>query len=158
MENYFSYLSTKTYVVGTQKNHLGYSKEPSQWDGSFEHPKHMSNLMGKNNYNFMLKKILILSLYFLHFRWMQVLWHMPKHSCPRRRLANTQLIGLSPWKMSSGAFWLVCFYQGWFFKPMEISIKLHAINSGWSIVYIEGPQILIFKIYCISFSEDLILS
>ena len=24
-----------------------YSKEPSQWDGSFEHPKHMFKLMGK---------------------------------------------------------------------------------------------------------------
>ena len=24
----------------------GYSKEPSQWDGSFEHPKHMFKLMG----------------------------------------------------------------------------------------------------------------
>ena len=24
----------------------GYSKEPSQWDGSFENPKHMSKLMG----------------------------------------------------------------------------------------------------------------
>ena len=26
----------------------GYSKEPSQWDGSFEHPKHMFKLMGKD--------------------------------------------------------------------------------------------------------------
>ena len=25
----------------------GYSKEPSQGDGSFEHPKHMFELMGK---------------------------------------------------------------------------------------------------------------
>ena len=25
----------------------GYSKEPSQWDGSFEHPKHMLRCMGK---------------------------------------------------------------------------------------------------------------
>ena len=25
----------------------GYSKEPSQWDGPFEHPKHMFKLMGK---------------------------------------------------------------------------------------------------------------
>ena len=25
----------------------GYSKEPSQWDGSFEHPKHMFKLSGK---------------------------------------------------------------------------------------------------------------
>ena len=27
----------------------GYSKEPSQWDGSFEHPKHMIKLMGKKH-------------------------------------------------------------------------------------------------------------
>ena len=26
----------------------GYSKEPSQWDGSFEHPKHIIKLMGKD--------------------------------------------------------------------------------------------------------------
>ena len=25
----------------------GYSKEPSQWDSSFEHPKHMFKFMGK---------------------------------------------------------------------------------------------------------------
>ena len=25
----------------------GYSKEPSRWDGSFKHPKHMFKLMGK---------------------------------------------------------------------------------------------------------------
>ena len=25
----------------------GFSKEPSQWDGSFEHPKHMLTIMGK---------------------------------------------------------------------------------------------------------------
>ena len=35
MENYFSYFSTKTCVVGTQKNRLD------------EHPKHMLKLMGK---------------------------------------------------------------------------------------------------------------
>ena len=40
LENYFSYFSTKTYVVGTQK-------KLSQWDGSFEHTKHMFKLMGK---------------------------------------------------------------------------------------------------------------
>ena len=36
-ENYFSYFSIKTYVVGTQKNR----------DGSFVHPKHVFKLMGK---------------------------------------------------------------------------------------------------------------
>ena len=35
---YFSYFSTKTYVVGSQKNRL---------NETFEHPKHMLKLMGK---------------------------------------------------------------------------------------------------------------
>ena len=32
------------------------------------------------------------------------------------------------------------------FRPMEFSIKLHTIESGWSIVYIEVPQVKIFQI------------
>ena len=38
--NYFSYFSAKNICCG-------YSKEPSQQDGSFEHPKHMFKLMDK---------------------------------------------------------------------------------------------------------------
>ena len=39
-ENYSSYLLTKTYVVGTQKNRL--NEHPKHmFDGSFERPKHM---------------------------------------------------------------------------------------------------------------------
>ena len=36
MESYFLNFSSKTYVLGTQKNRLN------------EHPKHMFKLMGKN--------------------------------------------------------------------------------------------------------------
>ena len=39
--------SIQTCVVGTQKNRLN-SKEPSHWDGSFEYPQHMFELIGKN--------------------------------------------------------------------------------------------------------------
>ena len=39
IKEYFSYLSTKTYVLGSQKNCLS--------DGSFEHPKQMFKLMDK---------------------------------------------------------------------------------------------------------------
>ena len=50
-----SYFSTKTYVMGT--------KELSQWDGSFEHPKHKLKLTGKKNiYNFMLKIFVYLNI------------------------------------------------------------------------------------------------
>ena len=38
----------------------GYSKEPSQWDGSFEHPKHMFKLMGKKIFTILPWKILVL--------------------------------------------------------------------------------------------------
>ena len=31
----------------------GYSNEPSQWDGSFEHPKRMLKLMGKKIFTFL---------------------------------------------------------------------------------------------------------
>ena len=45
MENYFSYFSIQTYVVGNQKN-------PSQLDDSFEHSKHMFKLMGNMGESF----------------------------------------------------------------------------------------------------------
>ena len=54
-----SVVSGLKLIVRTQKNIFlflnqniccGYSKEPSQWDGSFEHTKHMLKLMGKKVY------------------------------------------------------------------------------------------------------------
>ena len=35
------------FFISHPKICCGYSKEPSQCDGSFEHPKHMFKLMGK---------------------------------------------------------------------------------------------------------------
>ena len=35
------------FLISLPKICCGYSKEPSQWDGSFEHPKHMLEIMGK---------------------------------------------------------------------------------------------------------------
>ena len=43
-KNWYSYFSTKTFC--------GYSKESSEWDGSFEHPKHMAKLMGKKTFDY----------------------------------------------------------------------------------------------------------
>ena len=39
-------------------------------------------------------------------------------------------------------------------RPKDFSIKLYQIKSGWFIIYIEGSQVIISKIYLISFSED----
>ena len=38
----------------------GYSKEPPQRDGSFEHPKHMLKLMGKKIFTILLSNILFI--------------------------------------------------------------------------------------------------
>ena len=40
-----AYLKKKIFLI--RNICCGCSKEPSQWDGSFEHPKHIFNLMGK---------------------------------------------------------------------------------------------------------------
>ena len=39
----------------------GYSKEPSQWDDSFEHPKHMLKLMGKKIFTIIYAQMFCLS-------------------------------------------------------------------------------------------------
>ena len=54
--------STKNIFFYTQNICCGYSKEPSQWDGSFEHPKHM--LKRYFFYSFTLKKFVYLNLWF----------------------------------------------------------------------------------------------
>ena len=38
---------------------------------------------------------------------------------------------------------------------MKFPIKFYTVKSGWSIVYIEGSQVIISKKYCILLSEDL---
>ena len=38
----------------------GYSKEPSHWDGSFEHPKHMLKRMGKKIFTILRSKMLFI--------------------------------------------------------------------------------------------------
>ena len=42
--------------------------------------------------------------------------------------------------------------------PMEFPIKFDKVKSGWSIVYIEGSQVIILKTYSISFFIRSILS
>ena len=53
----------------------GYSKEPSQWDGSFEHPKHMFKSMGIRKYlKFYANKI--------SFNWIYVTLYQLSHCAP----------------------------------------------------------------------------
>ena len=46
------------------------------------------------------------------------------------------------------------------FRPMEFSIKLHTIKSGWSIIYIEGSWVRISKkiLYFFPLKIDLVFS
>ena len=41
-------------------------------------------------------------------------------------------------------------------KPMVVSIKLHTIKSGWSIVYIKGSQVITTAF--LSLEIDLVLA
>ena len=52
-EKYFSYFSSKTYVVGTQKNRLNET-------GFYENPKHMLKLTGKKLFTILRSKILFI--------------------------------------------------------------------------------------------------
>ena len=53
-----------TFLFLIQNICSGYSKEPHQYDGSFDHPKHMLKHMAKkNNYNFTLKIFVYLNLW-----------------------------------------------------------------------------------------------
>ena len=42
-----SVLQKLIFLFINQNLRSGYTKEPSQWDGSFEHPKYMLKLIGK---------------------------------------------------------------------------------------------------------------
>ena len=46
------------FLILNQSICWGYSKEPSQWEGSFEHPKHMFRLLGKKIFAFLRSKFL----------------------------------------------------------------------------------------------------
>ena len=41
---------------------------------------------------------------------------------------------------------------------MELSIKLHTIKSGWSIIYIEGSQVKFPKIKFLSLRNNFVLA
>ena len=56
-----------------------YSKEPSRWDSSLEHPKHMLNLMGKKVFTIICSKILFISIKYehtctIHYKNQQLSW------------------------------------------------------------------------------------
>ena len=42
----------------------GYSKELSEWDGSFEHPKHMLKIMDKKTFTILRRKFLFVKFFF----------------------------------------------------------------------------------------------
>ena len=64
----------KTNLLISQPNICcGYSKEPSQWDSSFEHPKHMLKLIGKKIFA-ILRWHFCLSKPVYHLRWSAWMW------------------------------------------------------------------------------------
>ena len=49
-------VTEKKFLFLNQNICCGCSKEPSQWDGSFEHPKHMLKIMGKKIFTILHEK------------------------------------------------------------------------------------------------------
>ena len=62
----------------------GYSKEPSQWDGSFEHLKHMLKLMGKKIFTILRSKF----VFIWASAWALVLYHFQLSRWPQQFLKN----------------------------------------------------------------------
>ena len=46
MQKYPQAFNKNDYLI-SQPKHMLWVLEPSQWDGSFKHPKHMLKIMGK---------------------------------------------------------------------------------------------------------------
>ena len=98
----------------------GYSKEPSRWDGSFEHPKHMFQLMDKK----------IIAIYANYFSLTG-----PLALCPKT-VASTPGPSLHFWERGQG-LWMVFLlkfgtvlrlrYVGLFLKPTA----LFAVNTAY---------------------------
>ena len=51
------------FLVLNQNICYGCTKEPSQWDGSFEHPKHTFKLIGKKIFTILRSKLLFIKTY-----------------------------------------------------------------------------------------------
>ena len=74
-----------TFLFLTQNICCGYSKEPSHWDGSSVHPKHMLKLMGKKIVKILNPKILFTLTYvchrYLHWPKMKTLHFISLNNC-----------------------------------------------------------------------------
>ena len=87
------------FLLLNQIRCFGYSKEPSNWVGSFEHPN-MLMVEKKNNHNFMLKK----------GRLFGPLWFSDENRYSRTSMAWTDL---GPWKIGSST------HLGWIMHKMN---------------------------------------
>ena len=70
----------------------GCSKEPSRWDGSFEHPKHMLSLMDKKIIAILRKLYLLNWPYVMPYcKWDRISWN----STPNCDFINTNLLAIT---------------------------------------------------------------
>ena len=77
-----------TFLFFNQNICCEYSKEPSQWDGSLEHPKHMLKIMGKKiltilRWNFLLR-VRNRKITFLFYNQKHMLWELKRTVSMRR--------------------------------------------------------------------------
>ena len=77
------------FLFLNQNIYCGYSKEPSQWDRSFEHPKHMFQLMDKKIITmFHSKYLLMVDLCF----WSNPMIYRDNHDNAKTRLLDRILV------------------------------------------------------------------
>ena len=95
-------------LISQPKHMLCVLKEPSQWDGSFEHPKHMIKLMGKKKITILHSKsfriwtyeTLIIRIKFTRWRWFRErLQGLPRTG------TEISAVFLPCWTIFSGSHW-----------------------------------------------------
>ena len=105
----------------------GYSKEPSQWDSSFEHPKHMFKLMGMEIFTilrwiFCLSKPMSNAIY----RIITILPNLPPFMCTSNRLyllgVNIRMSGRNFSTRTSTTSFVVA----------ELATRIHFVTTLWS--------------------------
>ena len=101
----------------------GYFKEPSQWDGSFEHPKHMLKIMGKKIFTILCWKFLFICFV---WNWFSNYIFIAIPLCVLKMISNVC------WRMKSTC---TCRYYA-----VVLGINLCLVNQGSKVEISGFPQ------------------
>ena len=111
------------FVFLTQNICFEYSKEPSQWDGSFEHPKHMFKSLGKEiNATIGAQNILIWTYVIVHFTHLKKIFSICKN--------RGKYYGPRPDYCRSSPIWIHTYLFSYFSpKTYVVGIQKNRLNE-----------------------------